>query len=181
MDMLQHLLGLETAGVTRASRLTGGDREQQALTAAVTAGHSEVAEFLFQLPSVSIHKADSRAGLTPLAAAVTSGHRRLVEWVLRHKAQLTSEVIIMAVEAGHEDILELLSHGADFRVRNDRGQSLLHLAASRGHCAILRRLLEMTSDDLGMMEADSEGLSPLTSAILGDQVILASHWSVLIT
>ena len=142
---------------------------------------SQVAEFLFQLPSVSIHKADSRAGLTPLAAAVTSGQRRLVEWVLRHKAGVTSEVTILAVEAGHQDIMELLlSHGADLGVRNDRGQSLLHLAASRGHCAILRRLLEVTSDDLGMMEADSEGLSPLTSAILGDQVIL-SYWSVLIT
>merc|ERR1719480_190408 len=67
-----------------------------------------------------------------------------------------------------------MSHGADLRVRNDRGQSLLHLAASRGHCAILRRLLELTSDDLGMMEADSEGLSPLTSAILGDQTEAAA-------
>ena len=143
---------------------------------------SQVSEFLFQLPCVSIHKADSRAGLTPLAAAVTSGHRRLVEWVLRHKPGLTSEVIILAVEAGHEAIMELLiSHGADLRVRNDRGQSLIHLAASRGHCAILRRLLEMTSDDLDMLEADSEGLTPLTSAILGDQVILASHWSILIS
>ena len=136
---------------------------------------SQVSEFLFHLPSVSIHKEDSRAGLTPLAAAVTSGHHQMVEWVLRHKAQLTSEVIILAVEAGHEDIMELLlSHGADLRVRNDRGQSLLHLAASRGHCNILRRLLEMTSDDLDMMEADNEGLSPLTSAILGDQVIPTS-------
>ena len=118
--------------------------------------------------------------MTPLAAAVTSGQRRLVEWVLRHKAGVTSEVTILAVEAGHQDIMELLlSHGADLGVRNDRGQSLLHLAASRGHCAILRRLLEVTSDE--MMEADSEGLSPLTSAILGEQVILASHWSILIT
>ena len=141
---------------------------------------SQVAEFLFQLPCVSIHKADSRAGLTPLAAAVTSGQRRLVEWVLRHKAGVTSEVTILAVEAGHQDIMELLlSHGADLGVRNDRGQTLLHLAASRGHCAILRRLLEVTSDDL--MEADSEGLSPLTSAILGDKVILPSHWSIMIT
>ena len=45
--MLQHLLGLETAGVTRASRLTSGDREQQALTAAITAGHSEVSGDLY--------------------------------------------------------------------------------------------------------------------------------------
>ena len=105
----------------------------------------------------------------------------MVEWVLRHKAQLTSEVIILAVEAGHEAIMELLlSHGANLRVRNDREQSLLHLAASRGHCSILRRLLEMTSDDLDMIEADSEGLSPLTSAILGDQVKLTPHWLILI-
>ena len=95
--------------------------------------------------------------------------------MLRHKAQLTSEVMILAVEAGHEDIMELLlSHGADLGVRNDRGQGLLHIAASRGHCSILRRLLEMTADDLGMMEADTEGLTPLTSAILGDQTEAAA-------
>ena len=106
-----------------------------------------MSEFLFTRPSVSVHKADSRAGLTPLAAAVTSGQVRMVEWVLKHKAQLSPEVILLAVEAGHEDVLELLlSHGADLSVRNDRGQSLLHLAASRGHCAILRRLLEVGAD-----------------------------------
>ena len=38
--MLEHLLGLESAGVTRASRQ--GDKEQQALSAAIRAGHSEV-------------------------------------------------------------------------------------------------------------------------------------------
>ena len=129
-----------------------------------------MSEYLFKLPSVSIHKEDTRAGLSPLAAAVNSGQRRMVEWVLRHKAQLTSEVIIMAVEAGVEAVLELLlSHGADLSVRNTRGQSLLHLAASRGHCDILRRLLEAGADLLSVTEADSEGLTPLTSAILGDQ------------
>ena len=129
----------------------------------------QVSEYLFKLPSVSIHKEDTRAGLSPLAAAVTSG-QRMVEGVLRHKAQLTSEVIILAVEAGVEAVLELLlSHGADLGVRNDRGQSLFHLAATRGHCAILRRLLEAGADLLSVTEADSEGLTPLTSAILGDQ------------
>ena len=38
----------------------------------------QVSEFLFQLPSVNIHSEDSRAGLSPLAAAVTSGQRRMV-------------------------------------------------------------------------------------------------------
>ena len=38
--MLEHLLGLESAGVTRASRQ--GDKEQQALSAAIMAGHIEV-------------------------------------------------------------------------------------------------------------------------------------------
>ena len=40
--MLQHLLTLETGLVTRALRLEQGDREQQALTAAILAGQEEV-------------------------------------------------------------------------------------------------------------------------------------------
>ena len=42
--MLQHLLTLETGLVTRALRLEQGDREQQALTAAILAGQEEVCE-----------------------------------------------------------------------------------------------------------------------------------------
>ena len=90
--------------------------------------------------------------------------------MLRHKARLSSEVIILAVEAGHQEVMELLlSAGADLGVRNIRGQSLVHLAASRGHCHILQRLLEADSSLLNVTEADSEGLTPLTSAILSDQ------------
>ena len=40
--MLEHLLGLEGAGVTRASRQSSGDKEQQALTAAIRSGHLQV-------------------------------------------------------------------------------------------------------------------------------------------
>ena len=42
LSMLQHLLTLETGLVTRALRLEQGDREQQALTAAILAGEEEV-------------------------------------------------------------------------------------------------------------------------------------------
>ena len=127
-----------------------------------------------RLPSVSIDNADSQTGLTPLAAAVTLGHREMLEWVLKQKAVINSEVLFIAAEAGHEAVLDLLlSHGADPEVRDDRGGSLLHLAASQGHCSILRRLLAANTD-LGVAEADSEGLTPLTSAILGDQVEAAA-------
>ena len=44
LSMLQHLLTLETGLVTRALRLEQGDREQQALTAAILAGQEEVGE-----------------------------------------------------------------------------------------------------------------------------------------
>ena len=154
-----------------------------ALNKAIQEGKSHIFDLLIDVKDINLGIEDTESGLNCLGAAAKAGNLEVAQILLKKEGtDLNLEAaLLQAAEAGHEAVMELLlSHGADLGVRNDRGQSLIHLAASRGHCAILRRLLEMTSDDLDMLEADNEGLTPLTSAILGDQVTLASHWSILI-
>jgi len=143
-----------------------------ALTKAIQEGQAHIFDLLIDVKDINLEIMDPESGLNCLGMAATAGNLEVTHILLKKEGtSLNLEAaLLQAVEAGHEAVMELLlSHGADLSVRNDRGQSLLHLAASRGHCDILQRLLEAGDEQLSVTEADSEGLTPLTSAILSDQ------------
>ena len=148
-----------------------------ALTKAIQEDQNHIFDLLIDVKDINLGIVDPESGLNSLGAAAKAGSLKSAQILLKkEETNLNLEAaLLQAVEAGHEAVLELLlSHGADLGVRNDRGHSLLHLAATRGHCAILRRLLEAGADLLSVTEADSEGLTPLTSAIIGDQAEAAA-------
>ena len=148
-----------------------------ALTKAIQEDQNHIFDLLIDVKDINLGIVDPESGLNSLGAAAKAGSLKSAQILLKkEETNLNLEAaLLQAVEAGHEAVLELLlSHGADLGVRNDRGHSLLHLAATRGHCAILRRLLEAGDDLLSVTEADSEGLTPLTSAIIGDQAEAAA-------
>jgi len=148
-----------------------------ALTKAIQEDQNHIFDLLIDVKDINLGIVDPESGLNSLGAAAKAGSLKSAQILLKkEETNLNLEAaLLQAVEAGQEAVLELLlSHGADLGVRNDRGHSLLHLAATRGHCAILRRLLEAGADLLSVTEADSEGLTPLTSSIIGDQAEAAA-------
>lgn len=74
---------------------------------------------------------------TPLYHAVTAGNLDVVRYLLENGARITTRPrdslpIHAAAERGYSDILRLLAeHGADIAAQNDKGDTALHIAASR--------------------------------------------------
>ena len=133
----------------------------------------QVAEFLFNLPSVNINKPDSLSLMTPVSAAVRSGARRMVEWVVKHKAVLEDGIILEAAEQGQADVTEyLVREGAGLDTRDGRGRTALMVASAGGHSGLLEVLLR---EGAGLEDTDQEGLTPLTHAVISGHTDIA-HW-----
>ena len=151
------------------------DAAGQALTRAILTSQTHIIDLLVDVQNINLTKVDPETGLDCLAAAARVGNLEVAQLLLKRAGLKLDSALLQAVEAGHEAVLDLLlSHGADLGVRDERGRSLLHIVASLGHCSILRRLLEARTDLDLASETDSEGLTPLTSAILWDQAEAAA-------
>ncbi len=113
-----------------------------ALFHAVTQGHAEVAATLLD------NGADPNLnppGATLLYNAAKLGKELIVHRLLRHGAKVISQdypPLIVAAEAGHSKIVELLlDYRADVNATDADGNTALHLAASQGHVYAVKKLL----------------------------------------
>ena len=113
-------------------------------------------------------------GNTLLHVAAFGGHLEIVRNLLDLKADVDSlngEGLTpsqRAVEGQREGYLDivclLLNHGADEKVHDDSGNTLLHLAASEGHLEVARVLLGHKVD---VDSLNGKGLTPLHRASEG--------------
>ena len=133
----------------------------------------QVTEFLFNLPSVNINKPDSLSMMTPLSAAVRSGARRMVDWVVKHRAVLEAGILLEAAEQGEASVTEcLVREGAKVDTRDGRGRTALMVASAGGHSSAVESLVRAGA---GLEDTDQEGLSPLTHAVISGHTDIA-HW-----
>lgn len=105
---------------------------------------------------------------TALQRAVENGHMRIVTFLLDSGAKIdhhgtglhiSETSLIKAAQSSFEDIACLLvSRGANIYARSRSGESLLHLAAKKGHEKLLLRLLDS--------EAHVDELTPTGNTVL---------------
>ena len=124
------------------------------------------------------HNADvcipDNEGNTPLHVAAIGGHLKIVRILLELKADVDSlngegltplGRTLEGQPKGYLDIAQLLlNHGADAKVHDKSGNTLLHLVASEGHLEVARMLLELKVDANSL---NDEGSTPLHRASVG--------------
>ncbi|MFC1603384.1 ankyrin repeat domain-containing protein, partial [Planctomycetota bacterium] len=104
---------------------------------------------------------DDRFRKTAIQRAAMAGHKDVVELLISKGADIDAgEVspIQLAVENGHKDIAELLiAKGADIDVKNETGNTLLHLAAQGAHKDVVELLVEKS---VNINARNNEGRAP---------------------
>ncbi|MFM2322020.1 MAG: hypothetical protein RLZZ225_173 [Pseudomonadota bacterium] len=133
------------------------------LHAAVQNGHFKIVEQLVN-KGVVLEPRDDR-GDTPLHLAVENNSsfpviRFMVRKLQQRSANLEAKnrdsytVLQLATQHGYVDLVEfLLASGADSMVRDVEGNTLLHLAVSKAHSEIAKRLIGINAD---LLEAKNE-------------------------
>jgi len=115
------------------------------------------------------------ASAPPIVKAAQSGSRFDIETLIenghdieaRH-AYSRQNALAVAAHCGKEDIVDLLiQSNARLNVQDASGSTPLHLAASRGHCAVLRRLLP---EQVDIEAKDSNGRTALWVAASNGQL-----------
>lgn len=136
-----------------------------------------------------VHARNPR-GATPLMFAVDGGVAA-VELLLKKGARINDQrpdgmsALSWAVLNNHSDVFEhLLRAGADFRLFNDKRDTLLHLAAEKGSTAIAKRLLALglaldaldSFSETPLIKAAEHGHPEVVKLLLAHKALL-SHWS----
>lgn len=76
--------------------------------------------------------------------------------------------LVLACTCGHADVVDLLiERGASLKTKDRLGRDLLAHASSRGHVAVVRRLLQTRPESL-QFEVDDADRSPVHNAVVGD-------------
>ncbi|KAF3389537.1 Ankyrin-1 [Penicillium rolfsii] len=125
-------------------------------------GLDKVVEFVL-VNNIDDPNLEDAEGLTPLMRAAENEHKAVVD-LLKPKDIGTTHLL---VRQGNQQLINyLLSNDFEVNAINDRGETLLHLAAACGH----RRIAE----DLILRDAkidlqDYDGITPLRRAILNKQ------------
>lgn len=134
--------------------------------------------------SAALHLANG-AGVTPLHMAIQAGHTDIALALLDHPdidvAPLLPDgttPLALAVQKNDVKVAERLFHkGADLHQRNPEGQTLLHIACTRGAVQILEWLLngQGFSTPEALNQADNAGETPLHAAVAAHSEALAAH------
>ncbi|KAI9766850.1 MAG: hypothetical protein M1839_004755 [Geoglossum umbratile] len=110
--------------------------------------------------------------ITPLHIAAQEGFREVLELLMSEGADIErvgpggDTALLMTCYFGHSACLgSLLKAGVRIDSRDDRKQTAFHLAASRGHLAILKGLFENRPDPELINSGDDGGNTPLHCAI----------------
>lgn len=128
---------------------------------------TEAMRMLLLQPGVSVEAVHGPNRELALHASATAGHVDAVELLLEHESPhhirdalghtpLTSCLFSQSIEC----LGLLLDAGADMQVKDEQGNTLLHLAAINGFAAAVDRL-----DKIPVDERNARGLSPLAVAI----------------
>ncbi|KAK3173882.1 Ankyrin repeat and death domain-containing protein 1A, partial [Lecanicillium sp. MT-2017a] len=167
-----------------AAQGAGEDEEQERA--------EELVRRLLEREDININAVDHR-GRTALHWAALSGSTTTVEMLLDDDRIMTNlkdvdgyTPLHAAVLAHQGYVYNLVSHDRDFlgviellmddddvdesplNMTNDWGMTVLHDAAARGHCCLVRRLLEVGSIDPNLRE-DGEDATPVLLAVAEGQ------------
>jgi len=130
------------------------------LHAAIEAGHQDVVEVLLSSELCGDLEVRDGYGRTALWLAASKGYAAAVKGLLaagadgsavaeppvqQHGRSYSGTVLLAAIEAGHQDVVEVLvSSGRrlDLEVRDEHGRTVLWLAASQGRAAVVTALLQ---------------------------------------
>jgi ankyrin repeat protein len=167
-DLAEHLIGKHPEHINAS-----GGQMVTPLVAALHGKHIEVAELLHQHGADVDVRGDS--GYTPLHQACSDvflENLDTVEWLLNRGADVNVQnsklytPLHNAIDRGHLQIFQkLIEHHADIHIRNDDGESPLHIAASpgvqRSRVDIMQVLLDHGAD---LNARDDGGSTPLHSS-----------------
>jgi ankyrin repeat protein len=159
-DLVKRFLENDRAALRQTS-----EQKWTPLHLAVWEGKSATVSFLLRQGAPP--NAADESGWTPLHLAAQRGFDEILRTLLEHKADVTAttgdqgqEPLTIAVQAGRLSAAKILvEHKADPRAKwSENEYSLLHVAASEGHCDTLAWLLTL---GLPLEVRDKRGNTPL--------------------
>ncbi|KAI0292992.1 hypothetical protein B0F90DRAFT_1822487 [Multifurca ochricompacta] len=142
-----------------------GSAEWTLLHETANKGHLEISQLLIK--SGADVNAKSLGGSNPMLLASAVGHKDIVQLLLEHGADTNAwygdkSVLYWALKGGHLKVAQLLlKHSADVNARNEKGQTLLHVASQHGDLDVARRLLERGGD---VNARNNQGKTPFEAA-----------------
>ncbi|XP_032965207.1 ankyrin repeat and death domain-containing protein 1A isoform X10 [Rhinolophus ferrumequinum] len=131
-------------------------------------GHLRILQLLVN-SGAKIH-CENKDGLTLLHCAAQKGHVLILAFIMEdledvaldRADKLGRTAFLRAAEHGQLDALDfLVGSGCDHSVKDKEGNTALHLAAGRGHLAVLQRLMDIRLD----LEERNVGASPIHLAV----------------
>ena len=126
-----------------------------------------VENFIFNGGNVNERSNNGKSTLISWAAR--NGHLQLVKLLHSSGADLSAEedgksVLAFAVISGEVKVVDYLFHSGEVNLRQttNKGETLIHLAAEKGHLDMINYLLDQVKNIIN--EIDTDGKSPLYQA-----------------
>ncbi|UPK92277.1 hypothetical protein LCI18_003212 [Fusarium solani-melongenae] len=138
-------------------------RDMRPLHYAASEGFNDIIDLLFEDQDTKTY--DNEVTLLHLAAKY--GHIDTVKllvakgvpanWIDYHD----QTPLDLAIEEGHEEIVQFLLSQPDVRLEDKRGNTLLHSAAMKGHIEISRLIFDIKKEEIDVNSANVDGQTPL--------------------
>ena len=112
----------------------------------------------------------TRHGITPFHLAANEGHLEICKWYIKNVGEVNNADddgwTALHYAADEFDIFTyLLENGADLRLKNERGQTVLHLAAKLGSLKICKLIVEGPEAGIDINTKDNDGETPIHLAV----------------
>jgi pectate lyase len=133
-----------------------------ALHFAVEKGHKEIVELL--IDKGADVNANNTRGQTPTDVVGTRNRKEIVELLTKHGATISS-IHTAAVVGDLARVRAFLENGIDINVKDNQGNTPLHLAAQGGHREVVEFLLSKDSDVNTRRTGYPAGDTPLHTAV----------------